>query len=283
MKRNLFFLCVVTVLNTEIFAGQTPPQEGNFALPSSQEQGPLFGFGQNIIGKKDLQSYLYVDYIQARPEQSSNIMPGLLYGIRDDLSIFVNIPITVSKGPLPPSTSAGVSVQVEYAYYSRESSSSEIQATVLAGLSGPNGSMIKQTISNDQSSTFFLGGTLNYMSVEWYAYGALGELFAIKHKSTKQGDNFLYQFALGRNLHRSQKHIYACLVEFLGARFKADSINGVIDPESSGDLIFLSPSLWISSEKFILQCGLSLPIYQNFTGKNIKYDFQCAVNIAWTF
>src|SRR3990167_9156146 len=69
-------------------------KEGNFALSTSQQPGPLLGFGQNIIDKGDFQFYFYSDYIKLRNKKTTDPMPGFLYGIRDDLSMFFNIPIT---------------------------------------------------------------------------------------------------------------------------------------------------------------------------------------------
>ena len=58
IKKNLgffslhfFIILFFPVLNCEANDKQPPPM-GNFALPISQQPGPLIGFGQNIISKK---------------------------------------------------------------------------------------------------------------------------------------------------------------------------------------------------------------------------------------
>ncbi len=279
----IFFVILLCMIHSSSGAhtDQTPVKEGNFALSSSQQPGPLFGFGQNIVDKKNLQAYVYADYIRLKGQNNSNILPGLLYGIRDNLSLFFNIPMTITSDKTRRSTSSGLSLQLEYAYFSRTTDHSALQATILAALSGPNGSMIKQAITNRESSTFFLGATINCMSIDWYLYGSLGNLFAIKTNRTKQGDNFLYQLGIGRNIHHSQKHTYLFLVEFLGSTFKRDKTNGIRDSNSGGNLIFIAPSFWFSSERFLLQIGFSAPILQKLNGNQNPFRYQLAIDLGW--
>ncbi|OGB84755.1 hypothetical protein A3F66_01185 [candidate division TM6 bacterium RIFCSPHIGHO2_12_FULL_32_22] len=260
-------------------------KEGNFALSTSQQPGPLLGFGQNIIDKGDFQFYFYSDYIKLRNKKTTDPMPGFLYGIRDDLSMFFNIPITKYIDSADNcKTLAGVSLQCEYAYFSKTNLRSAHQATVLAAISGPNGSMIKQAVSNRQSSTFFIGGTYNYMSVDWYIYTSLGELFSIRQTEESQlGDNFLYQAGIGRNLYHSKDYIYLFLVEMLGAKFKQNIVSSEIDQNSGGNLIFIAPSFWFSSKKLIVQIGFAIPVLQNLNGNQGEYKFQIDGNIGWTF
>ena len=260
-------------------------KEGNFALSTSQQPGPLLGFGQNIIDKCDFQFYFYSDYIKVCNKKTADPMPGFLYGIRDDLSMFFNIPITKYIDSTENcKTLAGVSLQCEYAYFSKTNIRSAHQATILAAISGPNGSMIKQAISNRQSSTFFIGGTYNYMSVDWYIYTSLGGLFSIRQTEESQlGDNFLYQAGLGRNLYHSKDYIYLFLVEMLGAKFKQNIVSAAIDQNSGGNLIFIAPSFWFSSKKLIIQLGFAIPLLQNLNGNQSEYKFQIDCNIGWTF
>lgn len=287
----LHFLMLAIFINIyvkDIDDNQITLKKGNFALASSQQPGPLFSFGQNIIDKNDLQLYLYSDYIKSKSGsltniKNSNVMPGLLYGIRNDLAIFFNIPISIILNSNLKSTQAGGSVQIEYAYFTKSKLKSAYQATILAAISGPNGSMIKQISSNRNSSTMFLGGTFNYMSLEWYLFSSLGELFSIKNKSkTKLGDNFLYQAGIGKNLYHSSNYIYLFLAEVLGSKFKPNFTNGKLDSNSGGNIIFIAPSIWISSEKTILQLGCAIPIYQSLNGSQ-RYSYQIAVDLGWKF
>ena len=292
IKRFIYFIILVLPIFNFIFFTNAKIadneditiKEGNLALSSSQQPGPLLGFGQNIIDKNDLQGYFYADYIKTEAEKTADFMPGFLYGIRDDLSIFVNLPITRMSDATSKSTSVGVSVQAEYAYYSKTKLKSESQATIVLAISGPNGSMIKQVVSNRQSSTFFLGGTYSYLSIDWYLYGALGGLFTIRNKTdTAFGDNFLYQGGIGRNFWHAKSFIYLFLVEMLGDKFKSNFVNEVIDLNSGGNIIFLAPSIWISSEKFIFQAGISVPVYQKLIGNQNEYKYQIAFNLGWKF
>lgn len=52
LRRILLFLLFFSSFN--IRAADKPPSIGNFSLPSSQQPGPFFSFGQNIVDKHQL-------------------------------------------------------------------------------------------------------------------------------------------------------------------------------------------------------------------------------------
>ena len=72
---------------------------GNLALPSSQQPGPLFGFGQNVVDKGDFQFFADVMYLQgkAKCRKYNDFTPALLYAFNDHSSIFLAAPWTVQS------------------------------------------------------------------------------------------------------------------------------------------------------------------------------------------
>ena len=66
---------------------------GNLALRGSQQPGPLLAFGQNIIDKHDLQAFVYPDWLLGKQKNLAEVAPSVLYAIRDDLSIFIELPV----------------------------------------------------------------------------------------------------------------------------------------------------------------------------------------------
>ena len=77
--------------------GKVEPLEiGNFILPTTQEPGPLFGFGQNIIDEKDLQVYVAPNKYGGHDFHFSEILTYILYGITDYLSIFLAVPVALN-------------------------------------------------------------------------------------------------------------------------------------------------------------------------------------------
>lgn len=290
MNYKYFFLFFTLSLFSK--SEDTPPslKEGNLLLSASQQPSPLFGFGQNIVDKHDFQLYFYTDYIKQKIKEQLDVMPGFLYGIRDNLSLYCNVPITGNLKTKKNEDAGcetvlpGLSAQIEYAYFSKTFYDYALQATLVSALSGPNGSMIKQATTNRQTSTFFIGGTFSYLQVDWYFYSSLGGLFTIKTKSNNAlGDNFLYQSGLGRNLHHSDKYTYLALVEVLGTKFKADVVEGEVDIEGGGNIIFIAPSFWFSSARITAQLGAAIPIYQKVSNSKNKYSYQIAFNGSWKF
>src|SRR5436190_21033773 len=61
---------------------------GNFALPTSQQPGPLIGFGQNIVEAGDRQFFLYANYLKGQQKKYVEAVPSFVYGISDTASLF---------------------------------------------------------------------------------------------------------------------------------------------------------------------------------------------------
>src|SRR5277367_1032047 len=97
MNKLRFFLLLM-LLHKNIISKEGDPEKidqlkiGNLALPGSQQPGPLLGFGQNIIEKYDFQGFVFPDLLMGHHKNFTEIAPSLLYGIRDDLSIFIELP-----------------------------------------------------------------------------------------------------------------------------------------------------------------------------------------------
>lgn len=67
--------------------------------------------------------------------------------------------------------------------------------------------------------------------------------------------------------------IFALMVEADGQYSEKDKINGIINPNSGGNVVFITPSLWISSKKLILQFGIGFPVVQDLYGNQNKMNY----------
>jgi hypothetical protein len=46
--------------------------------------------------------------------------------------------------------------------------------------------------------------------------------------------------------------------------------------------MFVTPSLWISNHDMQIQFGISVPVNQNYFGRQYKFDYVFNFNFAWT-
>jgi hypothetical protein len=105
----------------------------------------------------------------------------------------------------------------------------------------------------------------------------------MKRHRTQFGNQFLYQFGFGRNIANSQRWIFAWAVEVDGNFSERNKIHGEKDPNSGGNVIYLTPSLWASSREWIAQLGLGYAVQQNLFGRQKRNDYLAAFNFTRTF
>jgi hypothetical protein len=270
---------------------------GNFALPTAQIPGPLFGFGQNIVDAGDIQGYDFVTYVHGPKKYFFDNELFFLFGITDFSSIVLEIPVPVISKENGSSTSGfgDILLQGEYAYFAKHAPTSLSQATIIGTLFLPSGVLdLKCTgepgvvpthdpYTGAGSPSFLIGGTLSHMTIDWYYFLTAGNIFNTERHCTKIGNSTHYQAGIGRNLKHLKEQVLLLLLEFDGIRYHKDKLAGVINPDSGGHIIFLGPSLWYSTRRFIFQVGFQVPVYQKLFGQQNKTSFQVSVSFGYTF
>jgi hypothetical protein len=262
-----------------------PPKIGNFALPASQMPSGLFAFGGNIIDESEVQLYFFADYFRGKKRITCDLIPSVLFGVTKEFSILFDFPCTpvIKTGRQISSGFEDFNIQLEYAFYTKTTLDYADQATIVGNVTAPTGSAKKNPPTGYGSPSFFLGGTYYHMKVDWFVFTSQGAILTTSNHGTKIGDQFLYQFGLGRNIASPEGWIYAWMVEVDGQYQKKNRIKGKIDNNSGGNALYATPSIWISSRKMLFQLGVSIPLNQNLFGHQYKFDYAINLNFAWSF
>src|SRR5271170_125857 len=129
MRKWPVFLLLVLLLGAFSFLfadeDENEPEEplpiGNFSVPLATQIAPLVSFGQLLIGKNALLPQLTGAYIHTHHGSSDIIAPSVIYGLRDDLSLFFAVPFNTRSrsGPFHSSGIGDVLLQLEYGYYQK--------------------------------------------------------------------------------------------------------------------------------------------------------------------
>jgi hypothetical protein len=290
----LFFFCILFEplqsyatpnCPPEEVKSESPPKIGNYVLSFSQQPGPLLSFGQNILKEAKTKVFLFLDTFVGSQMRLMDAVPYGVYGLTDNFSALLSVPAANYKQN--KRHSSGLSdtlLQLEYAFYNENTSQFEDQATLVAGVTFPTGSATKQPPTGFGSSSFFLGSTFNRTYVNWYAFTSPGVTLTTSHNGQKMGNEYLYQVGIGRNICTiDSEWIFAWLVEANGRYVEKTRFKGRTNPNSGGNLIVITPSLWISSEQITLQFGVGLPVSQHLFGNQTKDKYLLASNVSWLF
>src|SRR5207249_4460656 len=118
---------------------------GNFALPSAQQPGPLFSFGQNIVDKYDIQGAWNPEFIKGKHQYIFANNLTFLYGITKASSLFLTIPVPAlnKQNKLHSSGLGDITVQGEYAFFNQGTETDSAMASLVANIGLPIGSSKK--------------------------------------------------------------------------------------------------------------------------------------------
>jgi hypothetical protein len=285
MEKNKFHLIFFYFISTfSIAQEQVQVHVGNFALPASQQPGPLVGFGQNIIDKGDFQIFLYLDQLKGKQKNFSEASPSILYGITDKLSLFVeqSVATRFQYGSFKSHGIEDLIAQLEGAIYERDALYSLAQVTLVGNIGFPTGSATKAPPTGFGAMSFFLGFTANYMKTDWYCFTAMAGVIPTSHHQTKFGKEFWYQFGLSKNIaYKADGWILNWMVELDGIYRQRNTMQGIIDYSSGGNVVLLGPSIWFSTQHFIVQGGVSAVISEHLFGAQLKDKYFAAIDVGW--
>lgn len=282
-----FFLLLISVLFSPYAyaVDEEPPIAGNFILPYTQQPGALYGFGQNILAKNELQVSILGDNFVGVGNHFVDVYPILIYGITDNLSVLLTMPVASSykEGGNHSSGVEDTFLQFEYNFFNKSTSTYSDSATVVVNMSYPTGSAQKQPQTGFGSSTYFLGFTWDRTYVDWFLFTGYGAVFTTQRDGIKLGNEYLYQYGFGRNITNiNNKWILAWMVEVDGQYTEKSKSNGMTDPDTGGNFIYVTPSLWLSSKNLIFQLGAGWPITQNLLGNQSSNKYLLIGNITWS-
>lgn len=286
INKRKIFLFLFFIQTVGLYAKEdTPFKRGNLSLPTSQQPGALFGFGQNVVDKSDCQFFTLVDQVKGRNKNFTEIIPAILFGASDKLSLFFNVPLATSM-KLNEQRSSGLEdiyIQAEYAFYTHEKDEATNQATAVCALYLPTGSVVNDPATGAGSAGFFFGFTVVHMGIDWYFYTSHGVLLTTPEHGIKIGNQFLYQGGMGKNFIGGSGWIVTGMIEINGSYTQKDTRDFSIDSNSGGNLLNIGPTLWISSKRLIIQGGIQFPVYQKLFGTQNKNKYIWALNVGWKF
>jgi hypothetical protein len=264
---------------------EEPLKLGNLSLLTSQQPGPLVGFGGNVIDKGQVQLFLFADEYRRKRGYFIDVIPSVLYGITDSLSIFFNVPIAPRYKEKQNHSSgfADIFAQLEYVFYTASDRCSTDQATIVINATFPSGSFNKNPKTGYGSPLFFFGATYNHTGIYWFYFGSLGAALTTFHSDNKAADLYLYEIGFGRNIASPPGWIFAWMVEVDGQYASRDFVKGKIDLNSGGNIVYITPSLWISSKRLIIQLGAGGVLTQHLFGDQSKFTHQIIGNFGYTF
>ncbi|MGE3954887.1 MAG: hypothetical protein AB7F31_06875 [Parachlamydiales bacterium] len=271
MRVFLLLLAIIPLIADEV--EQLP--YGNFAVPASQQPAPLVSFGQLILGKDVLQVLFDGNHFWGPHTGLTEFAPGLLYGISDRMSAIVFAPFLAENRQFDQSGAGmeDVLVELEYAYYSHNTETYTNGATVVGMITFPSGTPFKEPPTGFGAPSLFIGGTFSHMDRRQYLFFCPGALFPLDSEGTRFGKQFLYEFGYQHVIYaRSGQLLFAGMVELDGVYSGRNRIRSVTNPNSGGNVIWLTPSLWLSTKRWIVQGGLSFPLLEHLNGNQPKYD-----------
>lgn len=280
--------CAIIMMGTSSIMMSKPldgvkTTHGNLALPTSQQPGPLFSFGQNIVDEQDVLVYEYVNYINAQNRKITQSVTSLLYGLSEHASLFISIPVmTGSVYTKHVRGMQDIIVQGEYAWYTYSSEQREFMATLVANISFPtakNNAILPLGLG---SIGFFAGITASYTGATWYAFTSYGVGLPTKGEGITVSKQFLYQMGIGYNIDsQASDYIALLMLEMDGIYNEKDKMHLV--HHRSGNSFFIIPSLWFSTERFTAQFGYAGLITPQDDSAGNKEHYRLLAYVGWKF
>jgi hypothetical protein len=256
---------------------------GNLALSSALAPGPLFSFGQNIIDKHDFLLWESLEVLKARNSRYLLGTTSFLYGVSDTLSLLANVPIAkYQQNRACNKGLSNISLQAEWAFYVNDQLTYTNQLTWVTALRFPAPKRMGFPSLGSKAPGFFLGTTASHLSIKWYSFLTLGGWVIAPDKNQGASTQLLYEAGLGYNLGNPADGILLALLEANGIRSTQKRIGEIITKHNNANIMFVGPSLYWATKKWIAQLGYQIPLFQKIQNGS-KFAGRYAAFFAWYF
>lgn len=267
------YLCLLILFCAKTLYPRAPGEEvlpfGNFALPTSQRPGALLGIGQSFVDAHDLVLEGLVSLRRGCINSSNEIIPGVLYGVSERLyaTLFTPVAFKLSRENCCSHGLEDIGLQLEYLAYESGNKTVSNYMSLVGIVTLPTGSSDKIPATGAGVPTCLLGVTAGSLMIDWYLFASSGYLMHPERRQTKQGNLFLYQGGIGRNLGAvSEKWLLTAIIEFSGFYAQHDKLCGMHVNTSGSNKGFLATSLWFATQQLGVQFGIAWPVYQQYNG-----------------
>lgn len=269
----------------------SPIKIGNLAVRTAAQPSPLFSIGQNIVDKHNVVIYQTPLYTHGKDFSALNYITSVLYGFSNTFSVYIS-PTAVRYKTLVDTqcfSSHGIAdlpVQFEYAYSTKQFATGSLQATAIATLFIPTGSIKKLPYTGYGSPSFYLGGTLSYTGIDWYAFvDLIGWLTTKNNCQQKFANQLFYEAGIGYNLKYLSEAALLLMLEFNGIYFGRNKNFSEFQQNfvNSGNIIYLGPVLYFATNRIITGFGFQWPIVQKLTGLHATVKNRFSLEFALIF
>jgi hypothetical protein len=224
---------------------------------SSHTPNSIFGLVHTIIPRETFKiTELFIYENTERP--TSFLVTFAAYGITDSLTFMPTIPI-VSKRPVSNNgdkTGLGsISLQFNYLLYQHEEADDfRYRFMLTAGAGFPSTTINDATLFSLKGYNTLIAAMQDFMTKDWFGYTDFGTVIVGKNGNNKTGNFLIYDMGLGR-IFCFNDHYITVMAEFFGVYTKADRINGIINPVTGGNAIFVGPTIHYFFKSFFLHGG----------------------------
>lgn len=259
------------------------------------EHNPVFGLGPQTIWKGGFGVELEGEITRRKGElreEELALHAELLYGLTQDLSLTVSVPLVQRKsesGLVPGAAqvsrdATGVGdalVRAKWRIWHRFSGSTQYHAALIGGVKVPVASTSSEPPLGSGSTDFLGGATISRDGLRYYLWASAlvrvnGEAF-----DRRRGNEYRYDAAVGI---RPWIPEYTgvdplLLLELNGVTADPRVVSGVERAGTGGTVLALSPGFWLTYRNYALKGGIKLPVLQDLGSEESELDYTAVLAI----
>ncbi|MEX0939931.1 MAG: hypothetical protein WDZ41_01065 [Candidatus Babeliales bacterium] len=241
---------------------------------------PLIGeaLGERLGGRITTQKGAWIlqntlEYIKAGEEKELIWAAEFAYGLTKDIGVELFIPIFL-KNAAAEGISRGLGdiiATVEWKPFVNGPHS----LLVMGGMKFPTGDRLAIPLLGTGTFDIVFNISAAHYSNNWYAALNIDTLLTTKRKGFKPGSVYEYELVFGRAINFMNKGSSKLFInlDLTGIYEKQDKINGIIDENTGGNVIFFGPLISWTRKNLLFEVLFQGPIAQNLFGNQSKFNY----------
>ena len=171
----------------------------------------------------------------------------------------------------------------KYRFWRKDTLGAQESAALLLRVKIPTASNNTNPMLGTGTTDVIPGLTYGYEGRRWYRWASA----RYRHNGTKNGlhpgNKWLFDIVGGVRPWLTEYHEwdYVFMLELNTEVTQHTTISSIVQPNTGGVQLFLSPGTMITKRNFAIKAGIQIPVYQHLYGNQPKTDYRAIIIAEW--
>jgi len=253
-------------------------------MQNAYAHDPVFSPGPHVLFQGGIELHTEIFAIKVGSEQEYEPALSLLYGLTGDWAAGIEVPYSFKIADENHVNGLGdVEVFTKYRFWRKDTLGLQESLALLLKIKTPTANKNTNPMLGTGTTDIITGLTYGYEGLRWYRWVSARYRYNGTRDGLHPGNKWLFDIVGGMRpwatVYRAWDYVF--MVELNTEVAQRTTIGNIVQPNSGGIRLFVSPGTMITKRNFAIKAGIQIPVYQHLYGSQATTDYRAVITTEW--